>query len=714
PGPRSHLGNDETPLVFSADEVQYDDDLGLVVARGNVEISQKDQILLADTVSYNQRTNTLTASGHVSLLQPTGDILFADYVELDDNMRDGFLKNARLLLSDRSRVAGNTARRIAGNRTEIRHGVYSPCELCREDPSRPPVWQIKADEIIHDKELQLIEYRDAVMEIDGIPVAYAPYFSHPDPSVKRRSGFLAPSPGFDSTNGYQIAIPYYWVISQDKDATIRPIFTTEGGEVLGGEYRQRFGNGYFTANGSINYGGNGPGGNALVPAAPINNEVRGHLFTDSEFDLTQDVRTGLDIRRASDFTYLQRYHFLADTTFLTSRAYAEDFGSQSYGAVNAFAFQSLHAGLGDSGEPIVAPIASYVATSDPDALGGRWSLDSNALNLLRLTGTDERRLSLGPQWRLPFDGLIGDRFTFTASLRSDAYYSNDVVVDTAGTEAHSALAARVFPQGALQWNYPWIRPGSTLNTSIEPIAALIAGPNGGNPAKIPNEDSQGFEYDETSLFRPDRFPGYDRVDSGQRVDYGLRVGLYGPTSGNAHLLIGQSYAFQPNPAFPAGSGVNAGFSDVVGRLVLSPDQYFSLYYRFRLDSDTYTPQRQEAGLAVGPGDLRLNLSYIDINAVPGIAGFQASRQINGSLTTNLTRYWSASFTNTQDFSSGLGGTLATGVSATYRDDCIAFSTSVTNSRLTVGDVKPGLAVVFTLVFRNLGEIGVQGLNTSGF
>ena len=119
---------EQAPILFSADEVQYDEDLGLVVAKGRVELSQRDQILLADTVTYNQRTDTVTASGHVSLLQPNGDILFGDFVELHDNLHDGFIQNVRLLLADRSRMAGNTARRIDANRTEIRRGVYSACE----------------------------------------------------------------------------------------------------------------------------------------------------------------------------------------------------------------------------------------------------------------------------------------------------------------------------------------------------------------------------------------------------------------------------------------------------------------------------------------------------------------------------------------------------------------------------------------------------------
>src|SRR5438067_13747033 len=215
-----HRQERTAPVVFQADEVQYDEQLGLTVARGHVEISQGGEILLADTVSYNQRTDTVTASGHVSLLMPTGEIAFADFMELRDSMNNAFAQNVRMLLADRSRLAANTARRIAGNRFELRRGVYSPCDLCRDNPSAPPAWQLKAREISDDKEYKLLEFRDVVMEIDGWPVFYAPYMSQPEPGVKRASGFLTPSFGNSNTNGFHFGLPYFWAIDVDKDLTL--------------------------------------------------------------------------------------------------------------------------------------------------------------------------------------------------------------------------------------------------------------------------------------------------------------------------------------------------------------------------------------------------------------------------------------------------------------------------------------------------------------
>ena len=133
-------------------------------------------------MTYNQHTDTVTASGHVSLMMPDGTVMFSDYMELRNGMNDAFADNVRLLLSDRSRLVANAARRTNGNRLDLRRAVYSPCDLCKDDPSKPPAWQLKAREMTDDKDLKRLEFRDATMEIDGWPVFYTPYMSAPDPS----------------------------------------------------------------------------------------------------------------------------------------------------------------------------------------------------------------------------------------------------------------------------------------------------------------------------------------------------------------------------------------------------------------------------------------------------------------------------------------------------------------------------------------------------
>lgn len=726
------------PVLFQADEVEYDEQLGLTVAKGHVEISQGSEVLLADTVSYNQRTGTITASGHVSLVQPTGEVVFSDFIELRDSMNTGFAQNVRMLLADRSRLAANAARRL-GNRTELTRGVYSPCDLCKENPSAPPLWQFKAREISHDRELKILEFRDAALELDGWPVFYTPYISAPDPTVKRASGFLTPSLGNSSTNGFHFALPYFWAIDGDKDLTLVPRFMTSGGELLASEYRQRFGNGALDAIASINYSN-------AQSATDINStdRLRGHINATGVWDLNETYRTGFDLQRVSDQTYLLRYGFGNPLlNAMISRAYLQGFEPRAMTDVFAYAFQPLLSGLSSTTQPIVLPVANRTWISEPDQLGGRWFLNGNLLNIVRQTGTQTRRVSLGSRWEKIFRDGIGGQYTFSASLRGDAYSVNNLsrlsnpdlpsayflVNGAAAAEPidRSFVAGRAFPQLGLTWSYPLAHRSPERTALVEPIVGVYAGPAGGNQRRIPNEDSLAFELHDTDLFKPDRLAGYDVLDTGQRVDYGLRLGLYDKEGGDYRLLVGQSYRAQPNPFLPPGSGAEQRLSDIVGRVVASPISYLDLIYRFRLDKSNLHSRTQEVGMSVGPQNLRVGANYLyapaqQLNEIVTdpvtnqTILYGKREQVSFNVRAQLTHYWALAgsetlnLTDSTNLINGLaqpqsnGSTIYASLAAIYQDECMAFIGSVTQSGIHNGDVKPGVSVTFNIVFKNLGEI----------
>ena len=264
----------------------------------------------------------------------------------------------------------------------------------------------------------------------------------------------------------------------------------------------------------------------------------------------------------------------------------------------------------------------------------------------------------------------------------------------------------------------------------------MPGPSGGNRRRIPNEDSIGYEFRDTDLFRPDRLAGYDLLDTGQRVDYGLKLGLYNKEGGNYRLLIGQSWRAQPNPFLPPASGAAERLSDVVGRMVLSPNAYLDLIYRFRLDKSSLSNRTQEVGLSAGPQNLRVGVNYLLIppqqpndvitNPTNGQSILYGKReQLTLNLQTKLTRYWSLAGSETinltnstnlvngvvqpQSSSTSLYATLA----AIYQDECMAFIGSVAQSGIRSGDVTPGVTVMFSVVFKNLGEVGGTLASVSG-
>lgn len=738
--------NSNAPVVVRAEELQYDEDLALTVARGHVEISQNGNVLLADTATYNQRTDTITASGHVSLSQPTGDILFADYLELRDAMSEGFAQSVRMLLADRSRLAANTARLSHGNRTELRRGVYSPCDLCKSDPSAPPAWQFVARQIDRDKEFKLIELHDATMQIDGWPVFYTPYISTPDPTVKRASGFLAPSIGSASSVGAHVTIPYFLVLGPDKDITFAPRLTSKAGPVLGSEYEQRFGDGVLDAIGSVNWSNPNT-------AEVSHGMLRGNINAHSEFDFAPDWRTGLDVQRVSDQSYLLQFGFGNPALNAEiSHGYIQGFAARTSTDVDTYAFQPLLPGLGVSTQPIVLPVINRNWQSEPDPLGGRWNLNANLLDIARKVGTQTKRISLGTEWDRTFYDGIGGQYQFSASVRGDGYWINDLSplsnpdlpsayfpIDgaPAGEPVNpNFVDGRAFPQVGLTWSYPLIHSGGALTPLVEPIVGVYAGPNGGNQRKIPNEDSLSFDFDDSLLFRPDRLAGYDVLDTGQRVDYGLKLGLYDHSGGSYRLLLGQSYRAEVNPFLPPASGAVNRVSDVVGRAVLSPSSYLDLIYRFRLASTDLAYREQQATVSTGPQNLRVSATYVLIPAqVPSdvvtnpTTGqsvlYGKQEQLSLGLTTRLTRYWSLqgsetiNLTGSSNIVNGVvtpessSNSLYASFSAIYQDECMAFVGALTQSGIRNGAVTPGVSVLFSVVFKNIGEIGGTVASISG-
>ena len=364
----THLGSNpalsrKEPVTFTADQVQYDQTNNLVIATGHVESWQNGHVLRADRIVFDRNTGTAAATGHVVLMEPDGEVLFADYAELSKDMNDGILKDMRALLAQNGKLAANGARRYAGKINQLSKVVYTACNLCKKDPSKPPLWQIVATSGVQDLEHKRDEFYNATMEMFGWPVAWSPYMSAPDPSVKRASGLLMPSIGNSTHLGAFFAEPYYWVIDDQSDATFTPVISTKQYPQLDAEYRRRFNNGYLLADGETGY---------------FQDSLQGLISSKGQFNYNDDWRWGFDVNRASSSNYVDDVRFNngnnLDPNLLTSQIYAEAFGDGAYARLDARAYQGLTSTIVDSELPVVLPRFQYSYFGRPDAWGGgfRW------------------------------------------------------------------------------------------------------------------------------------------------------------------------------------------------------------------------------------------------------------------------------------------------------------------------------------------------------
>ena len=699
------LPDAESPVLLTADEVTYDQENGLVVASGHVEISQNDKVLLADRVAYSERTQMVTADGNVSMMDEDGNVIFADHMELKDDLKEGAISDIRMLLSDRSRVAAASGQRYAGNYTVLNKAVYSPCELCASDPTRPPLWQIKAVKVIHDQQAKRIEYEDAWMEIYGIPVFYTPYFSHPDPTVQRQSGFLSPTFGVNNNLGFQTKIPYFWVLGPDQDLTMSPLITTKQSVVPQVEYRARLPDGYLQLAGSATVADRERTHHGQEET--LDNQFRGNIDSFGRFDVNDDWRWGFDARRETDKTYMRLYNLGNDRT-LTSRLFAEQFKGRNYLAINNYAFQGTLDEDHNDEAPIVTPAIDYNFISEPGDYGGYYKFDFNTMVLDRIEGRDSRRASLNVGWSLPYTAPAGDIYKVDLSLRGDGYWVNDV--DTQSNDVNptgntfSGLTGRIFPQFAFEWRYPFARTSGSVHQVLEPVVGVYASTNVGNTGKIPNEDSIGTELDDTNLFTADRFAGLDRVDNGQRIDYGMRWSAIGDGGGSTTIFLGQSFRLGGDQgAFGDGSGVQQDLSDLVGRVDIQPANWLDLLYRFRFDANSMQPRHNEVGLKVGVPEISATVSYAQIDNIES-SDLGKREEVFGTLAAKIGDYWSTYFKAREDVQNGVMRYIGGGIA--YEDECIMLRAAVTHSNVEDEEVKSGTSFLFTVGFKNLGAIDV--------
>ena len=195
---------------------------------------------------YDQKTKRLHAEGNARLTDADGKISYGEIIDLSDDYRDGFVDSLRVETPDQTRIAAARAERSEGNFTVFQSGVYTACEPCKEDPRKPPLWQVKAARIIHNQTDKMLYFEDASIEFFGYPAGLFPYFSAPDPTVKRKTGFLMPVISTSSAYGFALETPYYIALAPDYDMTLSPKSTTKQGVLMQGEFRQRLENGYYT------------------------------------------------------------------------------------------------------------------------------------------------------------------------------------------------------------------------------------------------------------------------------------------------------------------------------------------------------------------------------------------------------------------------------------------------------------------------------------
>ncbi|WP_172891559.1 LPS-assembly protein LptD [Cohaesibacter sp. ES.047] len=710
--------DEQTRMLVEADQMVYDYDRERVSAVGNVQIYYGEYALQADKVAYDQGSARLVAEGNVRITEPDGNIVTANYVDITDDFRTGFVRSLRVQTPERARFAADRAERQDDDITVFDKGVYTTCEPCRENPKKSPLWQIKASRIIYNAKDKMVYYKAAKFEFLGVPLLYTPYFAHPDPSRKRASGFLTPKVGFDESLGYYASTPYFWALSDSYDLTLAPTYYSQQGFLSTAIWRQHMGTGVYKIRGSGIFQ-NDPDAFAGTSGEQ---DFRGAIDSTGEFNLSKKWKFGWDVSVLSDKRFLRDYELIEDSEDKRSTIYLTGQGERNYFDARANYYNIMTDNLSQSEQAVIHPSVDYSAYSKQPLLGGEGRLQVNSTSLTRdsrsqdtvggVTRTDGvmgtyMRTSVEASWKRRFVAPGGQLITPFSSLRGDVYW----MPSKSGAPAalvDEDTAFRGMPTIGIDYRLPILATAGNTSHIIEPIGQVILRPNETRIGELPNDDAQSLIFDDSILFDPNKFSGYDRIEGGSRANVGFQYRMQMANGWSVNALAGRSFqlsgvnSFSQNDLTSTGldSGLDKKVSDYVARVGINSNDKISALARGRFDAKTAKLKYGEVAASGTYKRYSGSLGYTYADKRPSAGINEIRQEITSTAAMKFDEYWQVSGATRFDIENN--AFVSSAVALKYDDECFAISLSYSNTRDRYTDLTTDQTVRLQFDFKSLG------------
>ncbi|MBX3581532.1 MAG: LPS-assembly protein LptD [Rhizobiaceae bacterium] len=758
--------SDDAQMLLEADTLIYDNNDQTVTATGGVRIDYGGNRLVANQVSYDRASRRVVASGNVQIIDSQGTIVYSDTVDVTDDFGDGFVNALRVETVDKTYFAAESGERRGGFLTTFNNGVYTACEPCEDKPDKAPPWRIKAKKIIWNSNTKTVRFEDSTFEFFGLPLGKVSSFEIADPTVKRKSGFLIPGVTFSSDLGVGVSVPYYVALSPTYDLTITGTGYTEQGFLGEAEWRQRFNNGEYSVTfAAINQANPDNFDYNTVDSGPPGdpNEFRAMMGTTGRFAINSRWDFGWNILAQTDKDFSRTYDIDGYTDFVQrSEVYLTGLGDRNYFDLRGMKFNVQEETLDtnpdgtenfdarNDEQPWVLPSFDYSYIADQPVLGGELSFDVNSRVIVRekldytlfdgspalpdplaeveaVNGikNNSARLTAEGEWKRSFISDGGLVMTPLLAFQADATH---VDYSSASVAAINNMAAshpgggwftdirdayqRFLATAGLELRFPLLFASESSSHVLEPMAQVFARNDEpyADRLGIPNEDSQSFVFDATSLFERDKFAGYDRIEGGTRANLGFR---YSGNLGNgwmANGLVGQSYHLSGENSFASPDLVNAGAysgletdtSDFVGLVGFSAPNGFSASASARLDENSLEIRRSEVKAAYATDAFTVSTKYAFIQAQELYGFDEDRRELSFGVSTRLQESWRLFGSGTYDFENTIMAKSSFGFA--YDDDCFTYLMTYSQDR-DVDTRETSTTIGFNVSFRTLGEFG---------
>ena len=684
--------NTKAPVDFEADKVSYNQKKNELNAKGNVVLTQDGMTVETDKITFNKTENVITAPEKIKIKTKDGTVAHTENGVLSGDLSAMTTGKTDVLFYEGSFMGAETMERKENGDAYLTEAVYTPCDRCE---GKAPLWQLHSKQVKDDMEDHDLIFKHSFLEVKDVPVFYVPYFRIPDFTVKRRSGFL--TPGWRSTREmkHAVSMPYFLDLADNQNLVVTPIISPD----------------HFPM-GLLDYQGAFSAGELGIKLSGTENrgsrEKEGHIKADFRYDVTEDWKLSGELYKVSTDTYFRRYKLPGvddSDPFLTSHLTAERFGNRNYFRFKTYSFQSLQDGVTSESIPILLPVMDYQYNTTPLTDDGLYAYTN--LNTMMFNNREHfksNRISVTEGVKIPYIGFGGIAMDMEGYVRADGYAVDTGKYPFSGRKANETYnTGRFYPNFSTTVRYPFVRNDEDSTQIFEPIAMFVASGNGGNDERIPNVDSLVFDFDDTDLFSTNRFSGYDRVEPGQRINYGMKWSLFNHKKKQSiQAMVGQSYRFDDDELMAGLMGYDSShFSNYVGRVQISIP-YVNFFYRARLEQKTFKAQKNEISVSTGAAPLRLGVSYVMRKAYRiGSNRYSAREEIVYRASSQLTKNLNVSGSYRYDLS-GEGKPVKYSASLRYDNECTALIFDIEKSFTKDRDFRGSFSMMGKVVLKTLG------------
>ncbi len=684
--------NTNKNVEFTSDSLEVDENKNLMIAKGNVVIKSQNETIKADKVLYDKNLDKALASGNVSIINDNGTIYETSEVTLTNEFKNILALTLFAQFKDNSKIKASKFIKTKEQSIFI-NGEYTPCD-CDFKNDEKPIWQLNSSKITHDINKKTLYFKNVILKIFDLPIFYFPFLSHPDPSVKRKSGFLTPTWSSSSRNGFQSSIPYYFApIDESWDLTFTNHNKGKHGYINQLNTRKKFNSGYLETN-------------LFQGLVDTSNKNDDNVFA-GNLNFYGQLESNWDINASGKYTdqdtFMRRYNFDSSSNY-KNYIKTSKITENSISEIEWYKYQNLEV---DSkiNQPILQPSIKHKLFSINQNINSEISLSAHEIK--NDEGYNIQRWSSSGIFEYKIDNDFTD-LILGAETGLDLYaIKNRPLTDTNDNKYLERLSLGLSITSKKDFFYNF----GQYNFLITPKMQISSMHSTDRKEDIPNRDSSDFKLDQANLFLINPYQGRDNIQTNQRFNYGID-NFVSSDIGDFYFFFGQSHRIGGTNNNVLNSNLNRQ-SDFISELKWEISEKYNISYNTFLDHHDLKENYSSFELGGKLSGINYNLIHRSINK-DIISDDNDREELKFSIGKNIFDV-NLSYSATYDLKNNETDLIYEEISLYYDleymfDDCLSINfTYKNNDASTDRDILPENSYFLTLKFKNLGEYGINSL-----